>query len=427
MSKSKNKPINSVKKFYFLEYFFVLLASIEKFSNEEQIFDSFKTLKEKHRLGESKYKKLTADKDLSKTQLDRYRYTLGQVIEEAMDYELVKSGRNRTLLLTEAGKDLLRIYRTAGQEAFNLVLFQLMERTYEAFRYILKFAYASNDFKPGLLVFPIYSPRQLGIAKRSISRTRDVQAYIEQLIKRVEEDIKKFLGKDTDLSKHAVLIIERLSESKLLEKEPNSHLPSKNFYKIVKRIRDYWLGVLLQEFYKYDFSISSFDFWMYRGKQIGIIQATEFYPNFNGRIVYPTAIIADKVNNQDFDNIYTYDNGESLFIHQPKAEKSVDKFVDALVAGYFDLRRSYRSYFINLSALREIVCYKLKISDRTFESLLDDVYKLNIQGKLRVKIALEVDRLPEETKAIYLKREPVLVDGKIRNIIGIDVSKGVRP
>ncbi len=67
---------------------------------------------------------------------------------------------------------------------------------------------------------------------------------------------------------------------------------------------------------------------------------------------------------------------------------------------------------------------KLKISEYIFEGFLDHAYKLNLAGKLAVRISLEVDKLPEETKAMYLTKEPVMVDGKYRNIIAIDVAKG---
>ena len=98
-------------------------------------------------------------------------------------------------------------------------------------------------------------------------------------------------------------------------------------------------------------------------------------------------------------------------------------FVDCLVKSYFDLRPSNRSDFINLIALRELVCYSMKISESIFQDFLNKIYKLNLIGELRIGISLEVDRLPEETKAMYLKREPVMVDGKYRNIIAIDVTK----
>ena len=60
----------------------------------------------------------------------------------------------------------------------------------------------------------------------------------------------------------------------------------------------------------------------------------------------------------------------------------------------------------------------------TFEETLNEIYRLNISGKLNIHISLEVDKLPEETSVMYMKREPVMVDGSYRNIIAIDVAKG---
>jgi len=45
----------------------------------------------------------------------------------------------------------------------------------------------------------------------------------------------------------------------------------------------------------------------------------------------------------------------------------------------------------------------MKISEAVFESLLDRAYKHLLSGRLRISISLEVDRLPEETKAMYLQ------------------------
>jgi len=82
--------LQSVKKFYFLEYFYVLLKSVEKYSEKKQIFDSFKILKQKYQLGESKYKRLIADSEtLTKPQLNRYLYTFEQVIDESKEYNLI--------------------------------------------------------------------------------------------------------------------------------------------------------------------------------------------------------------------------------------------------------------------------------------------------------------------------------------------------
>ena len=147
--------------------------------------------------------------------------------------------------------------------------------------------------------------------------------------------------------------------------------------------------------------------------------------NFSGRVIFPTSVLLETTKSKDFVKLHSYSSGKGLYIHKPEwNEKNIDIFVDYLVKAYYDLRRSNRSYFINLSSLRELVCYNMKISEQVFATFLDNAYKLNLAGDLRIRISLEVDKLPEETKAMYLKQEPVMVDGKYRNIIAIDVTKG---
>lgn len=419
------KPIQSVKKFYFLEYFYVLLSSIEKYSDKEQVFDFFKILKQQHRLGESKYKTLSSDSgNLSKAQVDRHRYTFQQVIDEARDYDLVDVDSEGNLTLTEEGKSLLGQYRAEGPVCFNQSLFKLMEARYNAFSYLVEFLYNVNRFKPGLLIFPNYSPRQLDFEKSTIRTTGDITTYSEALAQRLQQDIKKYLGEKRSLVDESKRILSRLIDSGLLPPNPTAKFDPEKYNVITKRFRDFWITYFLREIYRYEYSMSSFDIWTYRGKQIGIIHATEFYPNFNGRIVYPTSVIMPSTQSADFERLFKYDRGNGLYIHKPQVERNQEKFVASLVKAYFDLRRSNRSYFINLSALRELVCYNMKISEHLFGTFLEFAYRLNLEGNLKVGISLEVDKLPEETKAMYLKQEPVMVDGRYRNIIAIDVTKG---
>lgn len=423
---SAKQPIHSVKKFYFLEYFYILLSSIEKYADKEQVFDSFKTLKQQHRLGESKYKTLSSDSgSLSKTQVDRHRYTFQQIIDEARDYELVNVDSVGDLTLTNEGNSLLSQYRTEGPVYFNQSLFKLMETRYSAFKYLVEFLYNVNRFKPGLLIFPNYSPRQLHFEKSALRTTADITRYSDALAQRLQQDIQKYLGDSRTLADESVKILEKIVDSGLLPSNSAAKFDPDKYNVITKRFRDYWINFFLREVYRYESSMSSFDIWTYRGKQIGIIHATEFYPNFNGRIVYPTSVILSSTDSADFERLFTYDNtGVGLFIHKPQIERVQERFVDSLVKAYFDLRRSNRSYFINLSAVRELVCYNMKISEYLFGTFLAYIYRLNLEGNLKIRISLEVDKLPEETKAMYLKQEPVMVDGRYRNIIAIDVTKG---
>ena len=148
------------------------------------------------------------------------------------------------------------------------------------------------------------------------------------------------------------------------------------------------INYLLKEIYKYPYSFSSFDIWIYRAKQIGIFHVTEFYPGFNGRILYPTSILANNVISDDFENVFEYKNGESLFIHSPNTnnEKNMEDFVKELANSYIDAKETHGNYFTSLADLRERVCYKLKFSAFIFDRFLENAYKLNLQGKLRINI-----------------------------------------
>lgn len=421
-------PLHSVKKFYILEYIYVLLESVAKYTNRDQVFESFKRLKIKFRLGESKYKKLSTDQEnLTKTQVDRYKLTFRQVIEEAKQYGLIDEDNEGNFTLNPKGGELIQTYQNKGAVAFNQELLKYMESKYEAFRYLIEFLYNINKKKPGLLIIPNYSPRLLKFEKSKFRTTSDIQKYSKALIVRLQEDIKKYLGKAVDLEAENRTILNKLVESGLISRDPKFEFDPKKYNVITKRFRDFWINYFLQHIYRYDASMASFEIWIYRGKQIGIMHVTEFYPNFNGRVVYPTSIIAKSTVSDDFSKLYTYPDGNSLFMHNPEGNDNQEKFVDFLVKAYFEVRKNNPSYFVNLPTIREIVCYNMKISEPIFQNLLEKIYKLNLAGKLRIRISLEVDKLPEESKAMYLKKEPVMVDGKYRNIIAIDVAKGIQP
>ncbi|MBK8364969.1 MAG: hypothetical protein IPL24_15285 [Bacteroidetes bacterium] len=175
--------------------------------------------------------------------------------------------------------------------------------------------------------------------------------------------------------------------------------------------------------YKIDLSLSYFELWVYRGKQLGIINANEFYPGFNGKIVYPTSLLMKEKAHSDFKKLFTYKDDTSLYAHTPKWVLNQHEFVNVLFNSYHDIKSRSKSYFINLADLRDMVCFKMKISESVFSDFLKKAYTLNLRDVLKIKISLESDTLPEENKAIYLKREPVIIGGKQKNIIAIELKK----
>lgn len=408
------------KKFYFLEYFYVLLKSIQTYSDKERIFDEFVTLKNQYQLGLSRYKKLT-DEGQNSRRIGQYTYTFDQVLGEAELYGLVSSTADE-ITLTELGLVALQSFDVHDAIEFNALLFELMEKEYQApFRYLVEMSYSSNPDKHGLLIFPIYSPYRLGFKKAEIKTAGDIQRYYKLLQQRLEEDIKKYLDVDLSLDNYNMDLISSLIEAGLISRSPDEPFDTSKYNAIIKRGRDYWLRYFLQELYKYELSLNSFDIWAYRAKQVGLVHITEFYPDpaYNGRIVYPLSVVRDSTNSQNFRKLAEYSDGKQIFLHLPEWGDG-DEFVEALYKAYVETRQVSRNYFVSLANVRERVCYNMKIPEFHFDKFLGYAYRRRSQ--LKVKISLEVDKLPVDTSLTYIHREPIMIEGKLRNIIAIDLA-----
>ena len=177
---------NFVKKFYFLDYFYILLKSVKMHSDENEILEEFKILKKKYLLGESKYKRLTADDEkLTKKQLAKFAYTFQQVISESIDYNLITrknanskiiDSEKKSIFLTPSGESALQEYEK-GKLSFNLFMLKKMEEKHFSFYQLLKLCYEDNTLKNGLLIFPIYSGLKLDFDKSTFTTNQHVFDY----------------------------------------------------------------------------------------------------------------------------------------------------------------------------------------------------------------------------------------------------------
>jgi len=408
------------RKFYFLEYFYILLKGVSISSQPERIFEQFLKLKHQYLLGESKYKKLTEDSNES-NQIPRYQYTFYQVVSEAKDYQLI-SENSGGIILTDKGKDAIQIYENTGGIAFNHYLFRLMEQNcQEPFRYLIETCYKVNSEKSGLLIFPIYSAHRLGIERDSIKTSKDMKQYFHKLQIRIEEDISKHLGLNVDLEKENKDLIQKLTNDNLLPENDLQEFDAAKYNAILRRSRDFWLDYFLRNLYKYEISLYSFEIWAYRAKQIGILHITEFYPDpsFHGKVAYPLSVIRNSSKSASFQMFYEYPDQMKLYLHQLSWDNHQEEFLGILHQAYLDLRQLAKTYFVSLPNLKERVCYTMKIPEYLFDKFLESAYH---NKHLKISISLEVDKLPDETKVMYLRREPVMVDGKNRNIIAIDLA-----
>jgi hypothetical protein len=424
---SEQLRLHTVSKFYLLDYFYILLKSIQIYKNRDDVFISFIDLKVEHKLGESKYKKLTNNSDnITYQKVMRYDYTMRQVISESVQYGLIEQ-KDNDLILMEKGLELIQLFENGDIVSYTYKVFKYMEEYYGSFRYHLEFCQKNNSQRNGLLVFPMYSPLKLKLNRRDVKTTKDIINYINLLCDKISNDIYDSIQRKIDFSQDKDDIIQKLYSQSLLDSDEKALFPPNKYNVILKRIRDSLIKVILNKVYNYKFSFPSFDIWMYRAKQIGILHATEFFPFNSGKIVFPTAILSKNVISNDFKLIYSYNDGIKLYIHFPDKsnENTINAFVDCLIESYLFIRNNVKTYYISLPDLKEIVCYKQRIPTYIFDQFLDETYRLILSGSIKkIKISLEADRLPYETNAMYLKREPSIINNRLTNIIGINIHGG---
>src|SRR5690606_12422563 len=413
--------LTDLKKFYFLEYFYILIEGVSNHKEKHKVFEHFKSEKESKNLGESRYKKIHFTVSApSEKQLSRYKYTFNQVLEECLQLDLIELN-NSELTLKEKGENILKLYQQKEIESCNLLIFKWIEEKTFGFNHIIKSLYAKS--KSGLVVFPIYSPLKLHFTKQEIIEKNRLVDYLNKLKSRIESDISNSIGKKFNLVNYNLQLLNNLKNEGIVDFDYNI-IDSNRYNYLIKFIRDFWHSILLKDFYDLKIkSLSYLDLWVYRAKQLGLVNVAEYYMGISGKIVYPISILRPGGEKKDFDIYYEYEDGNNIYVHNPKWQNFKESFIQMLFECYLEIRQSSRTNFANLLDIRDLVCLRAKISFKKFEDFLNQSYQTNLEGNLRLDISLESDRVPEEQKATYLKREPINIGGKQRNIIAIEIKK----
>jgi hypothetical protein len=150
---------------------------------------------------------------------------------------------------------------------------------------------------------------------------------------------------------------------------------------------------------------------------------SEFFPGINSLIIYPTSkVIAAKIESPNFIVMGKTKLNEYLVRYDPEWQIFRDDFVRCLWDNYIELRKLRDDYWITVQDLKDLVCYKLQLSESTFQLFLECAYKESMNETIRqFKISLEVDRSPEERTLVNSKRYPIFINNKPINIIGIQM------
>src|SRR5690606_8708684 len=138
--------------------------------------------------------------------------------------------------------------------------------------------------KSGLVVFPIYSPLKLHFTKQEIVEKNRLVDYLNRLKSRIESDISNSIGKKFNLAKYNSQLLNNLKNEGLVDFDYNI-IDSNRYNYLIKFIRDFWHSILLKDFYDLKIkSLSYLDLWVYRAKQLGLVNVAEYYMGISGKI-----------------------------------------------------------------------------------------------------------------------------------------------
>ncbi len=163
---------------------------------------------------------------------------------------------------------------------------------------------------------------------------------------------------------------------------------------------------------------SDVEIWQGRLDWAGLTHTARHLPGLAGQVWFPVGAFRPTG-----DDAFTPVEGlasQGLTFHRfiPAGSKFEGRFNDTLYEGYREQQRHERVEYVSLLAVRDWVCYRLRISHDLFESTLQEIFPRALRGDLKFTMALEVDITPAERRRLGSTR-PIVIDNIPRYIIAM--------
>jgi len=111
-------------------------------------------------------------------------------------------------------------------------------------------------------------------------------------------------------------------------------------------------------------------------------------------------------------------NGQVYHLYVPGGSAFEQRFADTLFEAYQQRQQLERVEFVSLPAVRDHVCFRLRISNAIFTATLQALFPRAVRNETAYSMALEVDVTPLERRQLQ-SRLPIVIDGIPRYIIAM--------
>ncbi len=163
--------------------------------------------------------------------------------------------------------------------------------------------------------------------------------------------------------------------------------------------------------------------WQSRMDWAGLTLVARKLPGGDGQVWFPVGAFR-RTGNPSFTAVegLTRD-GIGYHVHTPSGSEAEAHFAATVYDCYRVRQHRDKTEYVSLLAVRDHVCYTLRIGNARFEALLQQIFPRVLRGDLPYAMALEVDLSPMDRRRIA-GALPVIIDGTPRYIISMRQQSG---
>ncbi len=160
------------------------------------------------------------------------------------------------------------------------------------------------------------------------------------------------------------------------------------------------------------------DIWQNRMDWAGLTHTACDLPGTQGHIWFPVGAFREQ--GDEFTAVPGLVNAETQTFHRftPSGKRFAEQFMSTLYDGYRQAQKVTNVEYVSLLAVRDWVCYRLRISHEIFEQTLQSQFLLALRQQIPYSLALEVD-ISHSDLARLGNARPVIIDRSPRYVISM--------
>ena len=163
--------------------------------------------------------------------------------------------------------------------------------------------------------------------------------------------------------------------------------------------------------------------WQSRMDWAGLTLVARKLPGGRGQVWFPVGAFR-RTGNPSFTPVEGLArDGVVYHVHTPSGLEAEAHFATTLYDSYRAFQQRDKTEYVSLLAVRDHVCYTLRIGNARFEALLQQIFPRVLRGDLPYAMALEVDLSPADRRRIA-GALPVIIDGTPRYILSMRQRPG---